>query len=276
MRSIKIFNNNAVSVITPSGREAIVLGNGIGFHRRPGDEIDERKIQKVYYVQDAMQLKFLQMLQDIQPDVVAAAERIIVRAEEQGCCMSSQATISLIDHISFAIERQNSGVVLPNLLLNETKVLYQKEYALGYRALEIIRECCGVTLPEDEAGYIALHLIGISADRDATYDILKFVKGALDIIKQTYGLALNNESLDTMRLIIHLKFLGQRIFQKSVWTDEGMNDLYESLLKRNPKNEVCMLRMNEYCSKTFGYTLSYQEKFYLLIHLTKILQDNPA
>ena len=48
MRSIKIFNNNAVSVVMPYGREAIVLGNGIGFHKRPGDEIDEKKIQKVY------------------------------------------------------------------------------------------------------------------------------------------------------------------------------------------------------------------------------------
>ncbi len=272
MRSIKIFNNNAVSVITPSGREAILLGNGIGFHKRPGDEIDDRKVQKVYYIEDEMQLKFLRMLQDVQPDVLEAAEEIIAAAEAQGCCMSSQATISLIDHISFAIERQASGLSLPNLLLNETKLLYRKEYQLGCQALKIIQERCGAALPEDEAGYIALHLIAISVDRNAAYDILKFVKGALDIIKQTYGLALDGENLDTMRLITHLKFLAQRIFQKTVWTDEGMEDLYEHLLSRNPQNQECLHRLDAYCSGTFGYTLSQQEKFYLLIHLTKILR----
>lgn len=272
MRSIKIFNNSAVSVITPSGREAIVLGKGIGFNKRPGDEIDQSLIQKVYYIQDEMQTKFLEMLQGVRPDVMDAAEQIIAKAEENGCSMSSQATISLIDHISFAIERQSSGLSLPNLLLNETKLLYQKEYQLGRQALEIIRQCCGADLPEDEAGYIALHLIAISVDRDAAYDLLKFVKGALDIIKESYGLTLNSESLDTMRLITHLKFLAQRIFQKTVWADEGIDDLYEGLLHRNPRNQQCLLRLDAYCSQTFGYTLSQQEKFYLLIHLTKILR----
>ena len=87
-------------MITPSGQEAIALGNGIGFRKRPGDEIDDSKIQKVYYVQDVMQRKFLQMLKDVQPRVMDAAERIIAMAEENGCTMSTQATISLIAHIS--------------------------------------------------------------------------------------------------------------------------------------------------------------------------------
>lgn len=271
MRSIKIFNNNAVSVITPSGREAIVLGNGIGFHKRPGDEIDDRRIQKVYYVQDEMQLKFLQMLQDVRPDVMEASERICALAERNGFSMSNQATISLVDHIGFAIERQREGMTLPNLLLSETQLLYRREYELGCQALEIIRDCCGVALPLDEAGYIALHIISISVDQNAAYDILKFVKGALDIIKQTYGIVLDNESIDTMRLITHLKFLAQRIFQNSSWEDEGMESMYEMLLDRHPKNRLCLDRLDGYCRTAFGYTLNLQEKFYLLVHLTKLL-----
>ena len=109
MRSIKVFNNNAVSTVMPDGREAIVLGKGIGFNKRPGDVISERLIEKVYYVQNEMQTKFLQMLQDVRPDVMEAAERIIAMAEQDGFSLSNQATISLIDHISFAIERQSSG-----------------------------------------------------------------------------------------------------------------------------------------------------------------------
>ncbi len=270
MRSIKIFNNNAVSTVMPDGREAIVLGRGIGFNKRPGDRISEELVEKVYYVQDEMQTKFLQMLQDVRPDVMEAAERIIAAAETDGFSMSNQATISLIDHISFAIERQSSGVSLPNLLLSETRLLYRREFDLGRRSLDIIRECCGVSLPEDEAGYIALHLISISVDQNAAYDILKFVKGTLDIIKETYGVTLDADSLDTMRLITHLKFLAQRIFQGQGWEDEGMEDMYELLIGHHPRNRVCLDRLDQYCRSAFSYTLNQQEKFYLLVHLTKV------
>ena len=36
MQAVKVFNNNAVSVVMPDGREAILVGNGLGFGRRPG------------------------------------------------------------------------------------------------------------------------------------------------------------------------------------------------------------------------------------------------
>ena len=163
-------------MILPRGREAILLGSGIGFHKRAGETVDENRVDKVYYVQTEMQTKFLEMLQDVQPTVMEAAERIIALAEAEGFPMSSQATISLVDHISFAIERQEKHMSLPNLLLSETRLLYQKEFALGQQGLEIIRQTCGVSLPEDEAGYIALHLVSISVDSTAAYGTLKFVK----------------------------------------------------------------------------------------------------
>ena len=274
VKCLKVFNNSAVSTVMPDGREAIVLGNGIGFNRRPGDPVPEERIEKVYYIQDEMQTKFLQMLQDVRPDVMEAAEEIIATAEQAGFILSNQATISLIDHISFAIERQQENISLPNLLLGETRLLYQKEYELGLQALGIIKTRCGVSLPEDEAGYIALHLITISADRAGTYDTLKFVKGAGEIIKEIYGVSLDPQSLDAMRLMTHLKFLAQRIFQHTAWEDDDdMDEMYEYLLSRSPKNQAALDRLDQYIKKNFGYTLNKQEKFYLLVHLTKILTN---
>lgn len=272
MKAIKVFNNNAISTVMPDGREAIVLGKGIGFHKRPGEQVDEQRVEKVYYVQNEMQTKFLQMLQDVQPEVMEAAERIIAAAEAAGFHMSNQATISLVDHISFAIERQERQIALPNLLLSETQMLYQKEYELGCRSLEIIRDCCGVTLPEDEAGYIALHLVSISVDRNAAYNNLKFVKGTLDIIKETYGVTLDQSSLDAMRLTTHLKFLAQRIQQKTPWVSDEDEPMFRYLLARDPRHQQCMDRLEAYIRENFSYSLNQQEKFYLLIHLTKILQ----
>ena len=118
MQAVKVFNNNAVSVIMPDGREAILVGNGLGFGRRPGDVIDKNRVSKVYYVQNELQTKFLKMLDNVTPQVMQAAERISLAAEEQGILLSSKSTISLVDHISFALERVEKGTFLPNLMLS--------------------------------------------------------------------------------------------------------------------------------------------------------------
>ena len=271
MRSIKIFNNNAVSAITSDGREAILLGNGIGFAKRPGSEIDESRIEKVYYVQTEMQTKFLEMLQDVRTDVMNAAEEIIRRAADAGMELSNQATISLIDHIGFAIERFEGGILLPNLMLSETRLLYPKEFALGEQALAIIDQMCGVRLPEDEAGYIALHLVSISIDRGAAYNILKFVKGSLDIIKDVYGITLDETGLDTMRLTTHLKFLAQRVLNHQRWEDDDMDAMYDYLIARHPHHRECLDKLNAYIQKNFQDTLNRQEEVYLLVHLNQVL-----
>ena len=274
MKIIKVFNNNSVSAILPGGREAILLGNGIGFHKRSGEAVDESRVEKVYYVQTEMQTKFLEMRQDVQPDVMEAAEQIISLAEAEGFVLSSQGTISLVDHITFAIERQEKKLTLPNLLLSETRLLYQKEYELGQKALEIIREQCGVSLPEDEAGYIALHLVSISVDSTAAYGTLKFVKAMLEVIRSTYGITLDEDSLDTLRLITHLKFLSQRIQQSASWQDQEDESLYAYLLRRNPGNPLCLQRIDRYLTEAGACPLNRQEQFYLLIHLNRVLEKS--
>lgn len=77
MIATKIFNNNALSTVTDDGKDAILLGLGIGFNKRPGDEINEDKIEKIYYVQDNMQTKFLELLKNVSSEVMDASQKII-------------------------------------------------------------------------------------------------------------------------------------------------------------------------------------------------------
>ncbi|NJA71346.1 transcriptional antiterminator, partial [Clostridioides difficile] len=74
MRVVKIFNNNALSTVTNDRKEAILLGLGIGFNKRPGDKVNEDKIEKIYYVQDHMQTKFLELLKNVSPEVMDASQ----------------------------------------------------------------------------------------------------------------------------------------------------------------------------------------------------------
>lgn len=271
MKANKVYNNNAVAVRWHDGREAILVGSGIGFGKRPGDEVDEKKLQKVYFIQDELQSRFLQLLKDARPEALQAAEEILAHARSQGLELKNQLILSLTDHICFALERYEQNISLPYLMLSETKLLYPKEYEIGCWALEKIQGLCGVALPQYEAGYIALQLASAEMNGEDAYNGLKLVGGVMDIIKETYGIELNPDDLDTIRLTTHLKFLAQRIFRRSQWNDDDMDGLYQMLLFRNAKNRDCIARVTGYIRNHFSYELNHQEKVYLMIHLSKII-----
>ncbi len=270
MKAVRIFNNNAVSTVTPDGREAVVIGSGVGFNKRPGDAIDEGKIEKIYCIQDELQTRLLQLLKDTSPEILRVSEDILNHAIDCGLELKNQLIISLADHISFAIDRYKKGVELPYLMLSETRMLYKKEYEIGCWALDHIKEVCGVSLPEYETGYIALQLASSSMNGNVAYKTLKLVEGALKIIKEVYGVELDPDHIDTMRLITHLKFLAQRIFSQMQWEDKEVDGLYQFLVAKHKKNRECLIRLRAYIEKTFSYTLNSQEEVYLLVHLSKI------
>lgn len=271
MTTHKVFNNNAVATVYPDGREAILVGAGIGFGRRPGDPVDKNKIEKIYFVQNDLQTRFLQLLKNARPDALQAAESILAHAQKQGLALKNQLILSLTDHICFALERQEQGIALPYLMMSETRMLYPAEFEIGLWALGKIHELCGVALPDYEAGYIALHLASAEMNRDEVYNCLKLVNGVTEIIKDTYGIQLNPDNLDTIRLTTHLKFLSQRIFRRSQWKDDDMDDIYQMLLRKHPKNAVCLAQISTFIRNHFSYELNHQEKVYLAIHLTKLL-----
>ena len=271
MIAVKIFNNNALSTVTDDGKDAIILGLGIGFNKRPGDQVNEDKIEKIYYVQDDMQTKFLELLNNVSPEVMDASNEIIRLIPNNDGKFNNKGILSLIEHISFAIERTKNNVFLPNLMLPDIKVMYSKEFELGMNALSIINKRCQTNLHEDEAGYIALHFVNMQSNDNLAYDTLKFVRGSMDLVKECYGLELDELSLSTIRFMTHLKFLAQRIFKKETYEDEKMVEMYVYLLTQHPKNVEYLEKLNEYIEKEFKYKLDKPEMIYILLHLTKIL-----
>ena len=103
------------------------------------------------------------------------------------------------------------------------------------------------------------------------YDTVKFVKAVKEIICDTYHCTFEEESLETTRLTVHLKFLAARILRHTPWQDAGLESMYTVLLQCDSRNEVCLQRINAYLRQEFDYELDHQEQVYLLIHLTKIV-----
>ncbi len=55
MRIKQILNNGAIVTTNKDGEEVVVLGKGIAFARKVGDEVDKTKIYKVFTPFDAAQ-----------------------------------------------------------------------------------------------------------------------------------------------------------------------------------------------------------------------------
>ena len=130
-----------------------------------------------------------------------------------------------------------------------------------------------VNLPLDEAGYIALHIVNASMgiEAESTSNILMFTKGVLDVIRSSYNITLDVNSLDTSRLLTHLKFLAYRIFSKEQLKMNVVEGMYELLVSKDKKLKSCIDEIDVFIMSAFDYQISPQERVYLMIHILRVL-----
>ena len=191
------------------------MGRGLGFGVRPGQPVNEKKIEKVFRIKSrdtADQLK--ELLADMPLERVQISADIISFAKSNlNLKLNQSIYVTLTDHINFAIDRFEQGINLQNALLWEIKRFYPHEFELGRYALELVKERIGVELPEDEAGFIALHFVNAEYGTDIR-DAFRFpnqLKDILEITSDELGIVLDERTLHYERFVTHLKFLLQRI-----------------------------------------------------------------
>lgn len=104
-------------------------------------------------------------------------------------------------------------------------------------AVKTIEEKLRIRLPEDEAGFIALHFLNAEYGTDIR-DAVKFpnlVKKILEIVEEKLQIELDETSLHYERFVTHIKFLLQRVYRKELLPDEE-SELAELMQKNIRKN----------------------------------------
>lgn len=215
----KIINNNIIAAYDDSGAEIVVMGRGIGFARKPGGSVPDERIEKVFRIKSqsvAEQLK--ELLANMPLEHVKISSDIIAYAKEHLKLKLNQSIyVTLTDHINFAIERFSQGIEPENALLWEIKRFYSQEFQLGQYALELIYNRLGIHLPEDEAGFIALHFVNAEYGTDIR-DALNFpnlMKDILNIVKRELRIDLDEQSLHYERFVTHVSFYFREFTGKS-------------------------------------------------------------
>lgn len=269
----KIINNNVITTILEEGQEAVIMGNGIGFKKRIGEMVDDSKIEKLFKIDNNRnKKKFIELLQSTSPDYFILTEKIVKYAENQlDKTLSELIYVLMTDHIVFAIQREKDGLFLPNPMLWEIKNLYKDEFNIGLWSLQLIKETFNITLPEDEAAFIALHIVNASLGEEMynTMNITILTKNILKIIKNHFLIEFNEDSLDYIRLVTHLKFFSQRLFKREQVVNED-EDLYEILKDKYPKENECVEKIRKFIEREFNYCIIMQEKIYLIMHIKKV------
>ena len=273
MKIDKIINNNIVSAIEADGKEVVIMGRGLGFGMKPGKEIPEGKIEKVFRLDSQNSTdKFKELLANLPLEHIQASTEIINYAKSVlNRRLNQSIYITLTDHINFAIERFKERMVFTNPLLNEIKTFYKEEYLIGEYAVALIERRIGITLPVDEAGFIALHIVNAeynTAMRD-TIDITTLIQNVVKIVKEYFSMDLDETSLNYQRFVTHLRFLAQRIIGGEMLNSD--NPEFNQLISQMyPEEYACSLKLKDYIQVTYHHDVTEEETAYLAVHIKRI------
>lgn len=273
MKVTRIINNNVVAAVDDYNHELVLMGSGIGFKKKIGDLVDPDSVEKQFARFDEQQtLNFQRLAQEVPYEYMHMTNEIVAYAQiSLNKELNEELYISLMDHLNFAINRMKQGIYLPNSMLWEIKHYYNHEYRIGMEAISIVKNHSGITLPADEAGFIAMHILNaeMELDMDRTRMMTKIIQDVLNIVKYHFNIQIDEESLDYERFVTHLKFFIQRAMHEKdsrIWEKSLMDmiriqymDAYE-----------CAGKVASYIEKTTPYSVQEEEMVYLTVHIQRL------
>lgn len=276
MTIMRILNNNAVITLDEQGQEKIVCGRGIAYKKKIGDTVPESAVNKVFIATDRTERqKLATLLAEIPLEHIQVADDIVQMAKTQlGKDLNNSLYINISDHIHTAVDRFLNGITVTNSLLWDIKRYYTPEYQIGLRALDIINDKLKVRLPDDEAGFIALHIVNAEMDEAniaQVYKITQVIQELCNLVRYHFAIEFNEESTDYYRFITHLKFLARRLVEAKQYDDHESDGLFPVLTLKYPEAYQCVRRIYSFVLKKYSYTLTEDEQIYLLIHIERIV-----
>lgn len=276
MKIARIINNNVVVILDEHQHEQVVMGRGLGFQKHIGDILDKDKVEKVFALQsDVLVSRLSELLSQIPLEVLAACDRIIALSRERLGALQESLYITLTDHCHFAIERQKKGMVIRNVLLWDIKRLYPKEFLLGQAALEILEKRLGVRLAEDEAGFIALHLVTaqLNSEMPEVIHVTRMMQEILHIVKYQLTLEYDEESLSYQRFVTHLKFFAQRMLSRNAVADDDTT-LHAAVKDNYQHAWRCAEKINRHLAAEYQRELTTEEIMFLAIHIERVRKES--
>lgn len=278
MKIDKIVNNNVVQTTSRDGQELVVMGKGLGFQKKVGDELDETKIEKTFVLhQDQSSQDLSSVYLTLSPQETEIIDWIISRAEsELGLKCELSFYVALSDHLAYVFERCREGLFLSNPLSWEIRKFYPREYQIALDAVQMIGETLGLAVDATEASSIALHLLNAQKNaqvKEESQTITQLVTHILDMVSSHFQGDLDEDSIRYHRFVTHVRYFAQRVVAGQV---ETVTDdfLYEQVSSLYPEAFACTETIRSYISQVYHFQMSKDEQVYLTIHIQKLYSSS--
>ncbi len=279
----QVLNNNVLLVEDGQDQEKIIWGRGIGFKAHRGQNYDPQPNDRVFsavpHNDDKWLDSFKQLSSKIPREYFELTDQIIALAQSQiDADFDEHLLVPLTDHIYFAVERFRMGLNLANPMLIDLKRFFAKEYQVGKQAQQLIHQLSGVPVSDDEAGFIAIHLVEHEIQHsDSTItnfsNILEISSGVNSIIEAAFGRQFSEDSIAVSRLMTHLHYLILRSRTKHPHKPSPDDtELLASLLRRHHRAGACLSQVVAYLEKQIDYRFTDSDRLYLLIHIVHITE----
>lgn len=279
MKIIKVLNTSVVLAKRDDDeKELIVMGKAIGFKNKPGDTINDADIEKIFVSENkSTSSNLAKLMKETPNDYLVLTDEIISYARSQlSNHLNEHLYIALTDHLFMATKRFKENLTIQNRLLWEVKKFYPKEFSIGLHALDLIEERLEIKLPEEEAANIAFHLVNAQQAEDNLNVLLLMsntVKDILNIIKFYYKIDIQTDTINYSRFFTHLQFFVQRLLENKMLLSDD-NELMEQIIRKYPEEVKCVVKIEKYIIGNFNYTISNEEKMYLIIHINRVISRN--
>lgn len=278
VRIKKILNNNVAISENSDKQEIIVVGCGIAFKKKIGEELEESLIEKIFVSSDKQTKKKIQVLLDEIPiEYIRITDKIVRYTNEVFKKELNDITyIGIADHIYGSVERFITSGELVNGLLWDIKRLYKEEFEVGMFALEVIKQELKIQMPEDEAAFIATHIINAKLKETIpnVIDITKLINEILNIVKYNLLMELDEESQSCYYFINNIKFLAQKVVNKKMYKDVGEYDeVYIATTKSFPREYYCVEKISDFIERKYKYMLNIDERVLLTLQIVKIRNE---
>lgn len=270
-RIIKVLNNNGILVYhNETGRELILMGNGVGFGKKPTQQIEDMPGAKVYsLVTRQKQQSVLKVVNGIQPGFIEAAGRIIEEAEKVFSEVNHEILLPMADHIALAAKRAKENRQIPNPFTPDIRVLFSKEYTVAMRGRDIIREMMGYEISDDEVGFLTLHIhAGLSDEQvSVTLDTTRIINEGIRMIEKGFSRKLQEDSLAYTRLMSHLYYMVART-RNGESTKVDFNDF---IFTNYPETGRVAETVCSYMGNELKKPVAKEEIGFLAIHIQRVI-----
>lgn len=277
MKVIKSLNNSLVLCLNDKNEEIIIMGKGLGFRLKIGDLIPPEEIEKIFVLDSLTQSvtnEYIHLFENVSEELIFCVQKIIDYTNDQyDTPLNKNIMFTLLDHLNFAIQRINKGIIFQNKLGIEIQKYYPKEFEISCQAINLIHQELGIQLPEEEASNIALHIINAQSEQVNVAETIKSIsmlKDILMLLNYTFpNIKVEKKSMMYLRFVTHLQFFVNRMIKNEVIPDKD-DFLLHSVKERFPKAYDAAQAIKSYVELELNMVVNSDELVYLTLHISRI------